>query len=971
MSSQRKLFLSLANSISQFLAWGPLLLGPWLLVGLFLWSVVSQVGLGQQVGSGENQSVGSPSVRISSLLRQLEAPTFVDRQQAFLALVNAPKEWEEELRKQCETSGSMGGSVGEWFNVLRSLPASRSLRNQLIQDYLALSKGDPVTFVNYASKVDLTTFLALLKLLPAERRETLWHTLFVQAFLDQMLYREWVAGGTEHFPQMLELLVPKSPLRLGLNHSWKSIGMPANWKLTLPPVSEQTSDYRLLELVLDGKVSEALALADKDTASPLSELLRIRFARWDEWIGLDPVTLRSISPIWSDVPKAILLESLDRHEEAEAYYSVRKLSVRRQSGDSKQTQRIATALLALVVGDQQALDDALRENAPQEWRDMLFLQNRVDELLELEGLQKRDSQVLAAWISKNLSESVRSEKCVRFIALFHRLGDLESEQQIREAVMQDIEKYRAEDRLAQWRDYLKNLQQYGLDELRVETMVRALKDWRWDVEEVRVQPNSVPGFPQAVAKEEVTLQNVFEKAYPFIPNSALRVFRAFSERYPELTLRERMDLLERIHAGRALERVSVDELVVLFRMVIAESRAGDIGVAGSDLTLDMVGRPETMAAKVACELASTLVVMGHLQQAIDLLEPFPQSMIAAADRALLLKDQGRFSEARALALECLQKNHQGDWAVHMRVSRLFRELQEQQYSSVLKKLPLCQLEGINHFDSYSRTMPPVLRAEMDPEVEYFLQHRWDTCSFLWTEQLPVTNLFAWNTLVLANQYHKVSAKQPQKVKLAVELQRASCLFELSSSLDGNYFLGTGESASLSWGIDWSRLSAIFERTVAMAFWQAILDGNEERADRLLRTAYRYNPEQINTLIDVIPWIREKFPEATLRKWFDVYYVPMLKHLERYPDDLLIGNNAAWLAAKCGFELDTAHMLATKVTQRDATDTYLDTLAEVEFMRGNRERAIEISMECKRLNPRDPHHARQIKRYFESVPLAKP
>jgi tetratricopeptide (TPR) repeat protein len=959
MPSQRKLFLTLARSVS------------WLLVGLVLSSVVVQVGLGQQVGTEENQGVGSASAQISGLLRQLEAPSFSERKQAFLGLVNAPKEWELELRRQCESSAVMSGSVGEWFNVLRSLPASRSMREQLAKDYVALSKGDPMSFLRYTSKVDMSTFLVLLKLLPAERRETLWNTLFVQGFLDQMLYREWVAGGNEHFPQMLEVLVPKSPLRLGLNHLWKSIGMPANWKLTLPTVAEQTSDYRMLELVLDGKVSEAIALADKDSASPLSELLRIRFARWEEWIGMDPVSLRSISPVWSDVPKAILLESLDRHEEADAYYGVRKLSVGRSSGDSKQTQRIATALLALVVGDQEALDDALRENAPRAWRDMLFLQNRVDELLELEGLQKRDPQVVGAWISKNLSESVRSEKCVRFMALFHRLGDVESEQQIREAVMQDIEKYRAEDRLAQWRDYLKNLQQYGLDELRAETMVRALKDWRWDIDEERGQSNSVPGFPQAIARAEVSLQNVFEKAYPFIPNSGLLVFRALSARYPELTLRERLDLMEGIHAGRDLKGISVEELVVLFRTVIAESRSGDFGAAVSEMTLDMVGRAETTAAKVACELASTFVVMGHLSHAVDLLEAFPQSMIATLDRAFLLKDLGRFSEAKALALECLQRNQQGDWAVHMRVSRLFRELQEQQYSSVLKKLPLCQLEGLDKFDSYSRRMPLVLRAEMEPEVEYFLQHQWDTCSFLWVERLTAASLFAWNTLVLANQYHKVSARDSQKVPLAVELQRASCLFELSSTLDGNFFLGGGDSKTLSWELDWSRLSAIFERTVAMAFWQAILDGDQERADRLLRTAYRYNPEQINTLIDAVPWIRERFPESTLRKWFDVYYVPMMEHLERYPEDLLVGNNAAWLAAKCGFEFDAAHRLATKVTQREASDTYLDTLAEVEFVRGNRERAMEISMECKKLNPRDPHHGRQIKRYFESVPFSKP
>lgn len=956
MSSLRNTIEELAKGVSWIVG-----VRNWVLLAWILLSLVSKPSYGQQDGSV------SSSGSIARLIEQLESSTYAERQQAFIALLNAPSEWDDELRNQLDAAKNGSGTRGEWLKALRSFPTSRSMRERLVKDYFALNKGELNPFLTYASNGNTSTFLSLLKLLPAERREAFWDTYFVQAFLDQMLYRDWIAGESENFPQLLELLVPKSPLRLGLNHSWKSMGMPSNWKLSLPSELEQSSDYRIIGLVLEGRVKEAIALADRDTSTPLAELLRLRFAMWDDWMGLDPAALKSISPVWSDVPKAILLESLDRHEEAEAYYSVRKPST-----DSKQlNQRIAAALMALVVGDTQAVDKALRENAPRAWRDMLFLQNRVDELLELEGLQKRDPDTLQGWISKNLGESVRSERCVRFMALFHRLGDLESERQIREAVLRDIEAYKVEDRRAQWRDYLKNLQQYGLEELRPETMACVLKDWRVDLVDDQSQGNAVPGFPQAVAKVEVSLQNVFERAYPFIPNSALRVFRTLSERFPSKTLQERIELLEAIHAGRSIENVSADELALLFRSVIAASRDGEVGVVGAGTTLDSNGVPESLGAKIACELARTFVVMGHSQHALDLLEAFPQSLIAKAERALLLKNLGRFSEAKVLGLECLQTNRQGDWAVHMRVTNLFRELQEDPYSSYLKKLPLCQLEGINNLDSYSRRLPTAMRAEMDPDVEYYLQHQWDTYSFLWSDRLAVANLFAWNTLVLANQYYRVSAKQPQKVKLAVELQRASCLFELASSLDGNLFLGGGESKVLLWEMDWSRLSAIFERTVGVAFWQAILDGNEERADRLLRIAYRFNPEQINTLIDVIPWIRERFPEATLRKWFDVYYVPMMKHLERYPDDLLIGNNAAWLSAKCGFELDTAHRLATKVTQRDATDTYLDTLAEVEFVRGNRERAIEISMECKKLNPRDPHHARQIKRYFDSVPLTKP
>jgi PIN domain nuclease of toxin-antitoxin system len=92
---------------------------------------------------------------------------------------------------------------------------------------------------------------------------------------------------------------------------------------------------------------------------------------------------------------------------------------------------------------------------------------------------------------------------------------------------------------------------------------------------------------------------------------------------------------------------------------------------------------------------------------------------------------------------------------------------------------------------------------------------------------------------------------------------------------------------------------------------------------------------------------------------------MQEQLKQYPEDVLIANNSAWLAVKCGFEIDRAMELSKMVTDRFPSDTYLDTLAEVHFVQGKVDRAIEISLECHKLNPRDPHHRRQLQRYRAS------
>jgi hypothetical protein len=163
-------------------------------------------------------------------------------------------------------------------------------------------------------------------------------------------------------------------------------------------------------------------------------------------------------------------------------------------------------------------------------------------------------------------------------------------------------------------------------------------------------------------------------------------------------------------------------------------------------------------------------------------------------------------------------------------------------------------------------------------------------------------------------------------------------------------------------IDWTQWSFRYERIFASCFWHAVQKGKLELADRLIRTAHQVYPEQINTLIDVVPLIRSQFGDETLRKWYELYAGPMRSHLERFPNDTLVANNAAWLAAKCGVELERAHQLAQQVVQQRPTDTYLDTLAEVEFIRGNIDKAIEISEKCHAMKPREQHHIRQLGRF---------
>jgi tetratricopeptide (TPR) repeat protein len=229
--------------------------------------------------------------------------------------------------------------------------------------------------------------------------------------------------------------------------------------------------------------------------------------------------------------------------------------------------------------------------------------------------------------------------------------------------------------------------------------------------------------------------------------------------------------------------------------------------------------------------------------------------------------------------------------------------------------------------------------------------------------------WGWNLSLLANHYHKTAPDFPERIDRNFDLSLTSCLIDIFTEVDslssGMPRAGRARPA-MDWDLDWSQWAWRYERVFSAGFWQAVQNGDRERADRFLRAAHRINPEQINTLIDAVPWVLDKFDRQTLRDWFLIYYEPMQEHLKKYPKDTLIANNSAWLAVKCGFELDRAMELSEMVVDRHVTDNYLDTLAEVHFVQGNIDKAIETSLQCRKLNPRDPHHRRQITRYNQGL-----
>ncbi len=148
--------------------------------------------------------------------------------------------------------------------------------------------------------------------------------------------------------------------------------------------------------------------------------------------------------------------------------------------------------------------------------------------------------------------------------------------------------------------------------------------------------------------------------------------------------------------------------------------------------------------------------------------------------------------------------------------------------------------------------------------------------------------------------------------------------------------------------------------------QAIHQKSLADADRWIRMAHRIEPTQIQIPIDVLPWADKVFPEAVVDSWFDLYYQSMVRAIDAFPNDAVSLNNTAWLCALCGRNLDKAKEFADRAVAIRHDPTYLDTLAEVEFRRGRAREALELSQQCRAIEPRDDQHKKQIRRFSKAL-----
>ena len=151
---------------------------------------------------------------------------------------------------------------------------------------------------------------------------------------------------------------------------------------------------------------------------------------------------------------------------------------------------------------------------------------------------------------------------------------------------------------------------------------------------------------------------------------------------------------------------------------------------------------------------------------------------------------------------------------------------------------------------------------------------------------------------------------------------------------------------------------------------ANLKKDRAKSIALLRRCHGIFPIDGSLADDFFPSIRKMGLVQEHDEWFKISWEQICEILKRYPDCDNTCNTAAWLASRAVRNLDQARNYEQHaLTLNPEQPAYMDTMAEIEFARGNREKAIEWSTKAVNFLPSDSQLRLQHAR-FRSSPLPR-
>jgi tetratricopeptide (TPR) repeat protein len=201
---------------------------------------------------------------------------------------------------------------------------------------------------------------------------------------------------------------------------------------------------------------------------------------------------------------------------------------------------------------------------------------------------------------------------------------------------------------------------------------------------------------------------------------------------------------------------------------------------------------------------------------------------------------------------------------------------------------------------------------------------------------------------VAVQSLKISALSESEWKLAAALCEVEAVLGM-------------ERERIYEGVPLLKLRTRFEADFARAM--SLLDENRESALQMIENCHSKLPSDGMIADYFLPGLRGAGLTAEHDRYFDQTWERLEEVIRRFPGSHNTRNTAAWIAARAARRLDGAQgHLEAALERRPRQAAYLDTMAEVCFARGDRERAIEWSSRAVARDLTDSMLRRQLRRF---------
>lgn len=145
-----------------------------------------------------------------------------------------------------------------------------------------------------------------------------------------------------------------------------------------------------------------------------------------------------------------------------------------------------------------------------------------------------------------------------------------------------------------------------------------------------------------------------------------------------------------------------------------------------------------------------------------------------------------------------------------------------------------------------------------------------------------------------------------------------------------------------------------------------------QAVQAIRLVQAIMPEDLNVPLQVVTRLDKLGKKKDADDIFEAAFTIHQKLDAKAAQNPNPANDLAWLCAVCRRRLDDALVLSGKaVALEPKNPAFLDTLAEVHFQKGNRERALELMKQCVELAPDNDYFRQQRDRFEKGDPATPP